>query len=203
MYKNGNYIRNKNEWAKNKGYTNYQEYRNEMAKKRGFKDWNDYVNERNHETNRYLPMNKSKNCSLYLGVYIAENVLSKVFKNVKRLPINNKGYDFVCDKGYKIDVKSSCLSHNFWRFGVHKNRIADYFLLLAFDNRNNLNPIHLWLIGGAEPVGINNEVPLNNKSSLSIRDDNESLWIYEPYEVSDKLSNVIECCDVFKNKKFL
>ena len=52
------------------------------------------------------PFNGNRDCTLFLGVHVAERVLSKVFKDVERMPMNNPGYDFICGGGYKIDVKS-------------------------------------------------------------------------------------------------
>jgi len=100
-----------------------------------------------------IPYHKNKSCSKYLGVHIAEHVLSKVFKNVEIMPMDNPGYDFICNKGMKIDVKSSCLSTHHghksqWLFRIKQNVTADYFLCIAFDNRKSLTPLHLWLIPG-------------------------------------------------------
>ena len=55
---------------------------------------------------------KLKSCPAYLGIHIAEQVLSKVFKNIKMMPMHNPGYDFICNHGKKIDVKSSCIQKN-------------------------------------------------------------------------------------------
>ena len=53
-------------------------------------------------------MSEDRQGSLYLGCYIAEKLLSKVFNNVERMPVNNRGYDFKCGNGFLFDVKSSC-----------------------------------------------------------------------------------------------
>jgi len=89
-------------------------------------------------------------CASYLGVYVAERVLSKVFADVVTMPPCNPGYDFICNGGKKIDVKSACIQYdrNRWSFGIKRNCIADYFLCVAFDNRVNLEPQHIWLIPG-------------------------------------------------------
>ena len=105
----------------------------------------------NRINNGGQPMSENKECSLYLGVHVAEQVLSKVFKNVKQMPNGNKGYDFICNKNMKIDVKSSTIlkrdyKSDSWLFQIKRNKIADYFLCLAFDNREDLNPLHIWLI---------------------------------------------------------
>jgi hypothetical protein len=143
-----------------KGFSGYAEYRDAWAQKHGFKDYNEHRKHLRHVTGRQKPMSENKDCSLFLGVHVAERVLSNVFKNVQRMPQNNPGYDFICSKGYKIDVKSASLckildkKHGSviwrWNFHIRNNTIADYFLLIAFDDRENLNPMHVWLIKGSE-----------------------------------------------------
>lgn len=99
--------------------------------------------------NGMRPFDENRECPQFLGVHIAERVLSHVFKDVERMPILNHGYDFICNRGKKIDVKSSCLWKNgCWGFYINRNTIADYFLCLAFDNRKDLTPLHAWIIPG-------------------------------------------------------
>ena len=100
-----------------------------------------------------IPYDKNESCSLYLGVHVAERILSKVFKDVEMMPMHHPGYDFICNQGKKIDVKSSCARTSYghighWNFGIDYNDIADFFLCIAIDNRENLIPQHLWLIPG-------------------------------------------------------
>jgi len=105
-----------------------------------------------HRRNGVKPMSENKECASYLGVHIAEQMLSEVFKDVKRMPNNHPGYDFICNNDKKIDVKASCLGRgkngksDYWDFSIKRNGIPDYFLCIAFDDRENLNPLHLWLI---------------------------------------------------------
>jgi len=137
---------------------------------------------------------KSKNCGMYLGIYIAERVLSKVFEGVHRMPIRNHGYDFICSNGYKIDVKSACLhskgKYVGWTFIIKKNKIADYFLCLAFDNRESLNPLHMWLIPGNI---------INHLAGLGIGENNKSVLKWAKYERS--LDKVISCCNHMKGNE--
>jgi len=130
-------------------------------------------------------------CSTFLGIHVAERVLSKIFQNVTRMRNGNPGYDFTCAKGYRIDVKSATKMklQNSWEFKIKKNRIAVYFLLLAFDNRDNLNPQHLWLVQG----GI-----LSEKKSASISPSTLEKW--SKYELDSKLSDVITCCNILKGE---
>ena len=83
--------------------------------------------------NGSLPLSENKACSGYLGCYIAERMLLNLFKNVERVVNNNPGYDFKCDNGYLIEVKSSCkhltkFNTCYWIFHTKYNIIADYFL---------------------------------------------------------------------------
>jgi len=148
------------------------------------------VTEWRYRTGRVKPMSENKECASYLGVHIAEKVLSKVFKDVQLMSPNHPGYDFICNNGYKIDVKSSTRhfgshSSDAWRFYFRHNTTPDYFLLIAFDNREDLNPEHLWLIP---------ESVINGKSALSIFESN--LERMEQYE--KPIDSVITCCNKLK-----
>ena len=149
---------------------------------------------KNRKEKRYKngsqPMNENKSCSSYLGVHIAEQVLSKVFKDVQQMVYGNPGYDFICSNGYKIDVKSSCKHKrnnrsNIWTFSIKKNTISDYFLCLAFDNRTDLNPLYIWLI----PNSI-----VNDKMIISISESTINKW--NKYKLN--INKVINCCNTLK-----
>ena len=136
------------------------------------------------------PASENKQCPSFLGVHIAERVLSKVFKDVKKMPPNHAGYDFICNRGKKIDVKSACTrtcdkSNNRWDFGINRNQIADYFLCLAFDNRENLNPLHIWLIPGHI---------VNHLKSATRAESTLSKW--DKYKLD--IDKVVKCCDIIK-----
>lgn len=188
--------------AQQKGFKNSKEYYDFLAQQKGFKNNSDYVNNLNHKRGDTKPMSENKSCSQYLGVHIAERVLSHVFESVTRMPILNPGYDFICKKGYKINVKSACITKNnltkIWNFYIRKNTIPDYFLLLAFDNRTDLNPLHIWLIKGTDKIGIKIKSILNEKNSLHICNTFRSIEAYEKYEIEDKLKKMISCCDSLK-----
>ena len=135
-------------------------------------------------------MGTNEACSLFLGVHVAERVLSKVFKDVKIMPRNNPGYDFICNKGKKIDVKSSTRRHAYggWAFTINKNTVADFFLCIAFDDRDNLNPQHLWLL----PSDL-----INHLFGIKITDRTIEKW--NEYKLD--VENVIECCEEIKISK--
>ena len=66
----------------------------------------------------------NRESSNFLGVDIAEHMLSLVFNNVELMPMNHPGYDFICNHGKKIDVKSACMRSNkkSWGFCIRKNK---------------------------------------------------------------------------------
>ncbi len=160
----------------------------------------------------------NKDCSMFLGCHIAERVLIYVFKDVQKMLSNNKGFDFICNKGKKIDVKSCCLDlkRNNYNFAIGRNKITDYFLLIGFDDRTNLNPQHIWLIKSDELFNYygrynkkleSNKVikRLNGFESLRIVNTIDSLYSYDltdfsKYELTDKLKETIECCNKLKGE---
>ena len=136
---------------------------------------------RRKREHRRKPLNKKS--SNYLGCTIAEKVLSKVFNDVKVMPPCNPGFDFFCNKGKKIDVKSSCFGRNMnWVFHTNRNTIADFFLCIAFDNRQSLTPLYLWLIPSDE---------VKDKVSVSISPSTLHKWDKFKLDISETL----QCCD--------
>jgi hypothetical protein len=147
-----------------------------------------------HYRNGVKPAAENKSSSLYLGCVIAETILSREFPGFKRMPNGNTGYDYDCPKGYKIDVKSGCRlafknRNDSWQFHINKNKIADFFLCIAFDDRENLNPEHIWLI----PGGV-----VNDKQTIVITDSPEILAKWSQYE--RPLENVMNCCDKLRGE---
>ena len=129
----------------------------------------------------------NKLCPTFLGD-IAEQVLSYVYHDVERMPRNNPGFDFICGKGFKVDVKSACpnkVRPNQWLFHINKNKNADYFLCLAFDNRDELNPQYLWLIPGYD---------INDNFNVGISRSTLSKW--DKYK--HLINKVTLCCNKIK-----
>lgn len=134
-------------------------------------------------------MSENKECSQYLGIVVAEKVLSMVFKDVKRMPLHNHGYDFICGKGFKIDVKSSDVIRRTknaqqWQFDINNNSECDFFLCIAFD-RDELKPLKMWLI----PSRI-----ASRYQTLSIGRKNFGKWA----EYERPIDDVISCCNIMK-----
>ena len=131
---------------------------------------------------------ENRNCAQYLGC-IAEELLAKTFKDVKRMPFGNRGFDIICNQDFKIDVKSSALGnkYGYWIFSINKNNIADYFLCIAFESREDLTPVHVWLIPGSD---------VNHNVTKSISKSTLHKW--SKYE--QPLDRVLKCCNIMKEK---
>ena len=136
-----------------------------------------------------LPMSDNKECSQYFGIYINERLLKHFFNDVEAMPMNNPGYDFICNNGWKIDGKASCLRKDGrWAFDIRRNTITDYFFCVAYDNRTDLNIIHIWLIPGDV---------LNHLMNASIRPSTLDKWS----EYEQPIDKVITCCDSMKEHR--
>lgn len=145
------------------------------------------------ELHGHLPMSENKECAAYLGVHVAERLLKKTFKDIIRMPFGNPGYDYICDKGYKIDVKISQIritpsNTEKFSFGISKNTIADYFALIAIDNRDGLNIMYYWLIPGNV---------LNSKTGACISMSTINKWD----EYLKPIDKMIKCCNEMKGDK--
>lgn len=155
---------------------------------------NKRVTECGHKSGRWQPMNEDRHCSFFLGIHVAERVLTGFFDKIQRMPLHNPGFDFLCGKGFKIEVKSSCLrprlkrGPEYWAFNIRGNCIADYFLLLAFDNRESLEPQHVWLIPSRVASHLKNLVISNVPNSLA------------KWEMFERpLDKVTNCCESMRS----
>ena len=72
-----------------------------------------------------------------------------------------------------------------WAFNIGRNTTADYFLCLAFDNREDLNPLHAWLIPGSK---------INHLTGTSISPSTLHKW--DAYALDT--SKIGDCCDAMR-----
>ena len=137
--------------------------------------------------NGILSMSENKECPSYLGVHVVERVLRNMFNNVVRMPYGHPGYDFICNRDKRIDSKSTCTLkiRNGWQFTIRRNTIADYFICVAFDNREDLNPLHIWLMPGDV---------LNHLMCATISQSTLHKW--DKYERD--INEVITCCNTIR-----
>lgn len=185
------------------GCKNWMEYLNKCKQKLGYKDFNEYQQELSWNKGSKSPMSENDNCASYMGVYIGENIaepiLTEIFGEIeKRMPYGNPGYEYIVKGGYKIDCKSGKIILNssgsiYWAFGIYYNKIADYFLLLAFDDMDVLSLIHVWLIKKDEII---RGRKLNRFSDFKITNILGKLSEFQKYDWIDKL----KCINDIQNR---
>jgi len=139
--------------------------------------------------NHYVKtISENKECSCYLGCYINERVLKRVMPNAVLMNNNNPGFDLVCGKGYLVDAKAAttrCMSSKNpeWVFNIKKNKIPDYFLLVAYKDRESLEICHMWLVPGNE---------INDKMCVSITLSTIHRWDDYKIDHTDALTCVTQ-----------
>lgn len=182
-----------------------------IAERGGFKDHNahelnrchkdmehkrKYTQEWRYENGIQSPMSENENCSHFLGTYIAERqygriILPEMFGGIeKEMPYGNPWYDFLVKGNIKVDIKSCCLRrderYNWmgWEPHARFNNVTDYFVILAFDDRENLNLIFIWSIG-------KNEIIRGNKfcmrDSIKITNTRRGLLEFKRFDRTDEL----------------
>lgn len=158
-------------------------------------DMDYYHNGGGKEKRGRISMYKNKNCAHYLGIVVAERLIKHLFNDVVMMPFGHPGYDMICNRGKKINVKASTINArqnknsimNTWKFNINYNKNCDFFLLMAFDNVIDCNPLNAWIIPGNE---------INNKSGLRISLRNIHRW--NAWKMD--LDNAQACCDLMKEK---
>jgi len=139
-----------------------------------------------HNTGRSKTPSRTHAWNVRLGNEIGEKVAARYFVEPIQMPYNNPGYDLICKNGHTIDVKCAIANNNRWNFSIKHNKIPDYFILIAFDSKENLQPQHIWLIPGS--AIINNKL-FNSRSSFSV-----SLSTCSKIAQYEKPVEKLECC---------
>ena len=146
---------------------------------------------------------KIAGCSNVTGIAVAEMVLSKAFKVMKKAPYGAP-FDFYCGKNLKIDSKCATLGKihgkegQQWHFMIRKNKVPDAFCLIALDNLPGISPedakpIHVWLIRGDAII---DGRPLNERESLAVAP--RTISRLEPWRRTDMEGRIIKCCNNVK-----
>jgi hypothetical protein len=174
-----------------------KEYLDKCAQKAGFKNNTERVKEWTHKTGRNLPMEFNEECAAWFGDFICENYIIKTFEEPIRTPYGNPGFDWLCKKGEKIDHKGSCLIYGkygspHWIFNIMCNNIADWFILSAWDNRDSLNPLHVWIFYRYDIVRGRKFCEFD---SFLVTNTPEKLKELEKWEVTDRLDKLKELCN--------
>lgn len=124
------------------------------------------------------PMTTAKDSSLFLGVHVTEAAIREAYPDIKQMRHGNPKFDLIDIDGSKIDVKSAT-TYRFknkdairWEFRIRKNDVPDFFICVAFDNRDDLNVIQAWKFPGSV---------VNHLETLSISPGSFKKW--EQYEI--------------------
>ena len=143
---------------------------------------------RRNRKNGHISMHENKECPSYLGISVTEKLIYRYFRDAIRMRYGNPGYDIVCNRGKLIEVKSSCLTKaGRWMFNIGCNNTAEYFVLVAWDNREDLNIMHVWLIPGNV---------LSHLTQASIRPITLDKWSQYEKDVTKMLA----CCNAMKEE---
>lgn len=208
------------EMAKRFGYKDYNEYirkeRNEYKK-----NW-----KRQHRWEKGIcePMEFNDSCSSYFGVSFGEELFRRflltIFDQVKKTGYIDKGIDFICknprhefidkyaqfklerDEEYTLQLKVRnpqrvLLGNDNLHFPINYNNNPDYFILAGFDNRESMNPIHIWLIH-------KNDIIRGRKFwkriSFSVVNLPQYIMEFKTYELEDELKLLSKLCNQLKEE---
>jgi len=194
-----------NRTLENLGISNRKEYTNSCSQRRGYKDRAESVKEWQWNKGIHSPMSENEDCASYLGVYITERKIGR-----KLLPIilgdiqaemsaNNHWFEFIVVGGYKVQFKARTLRYKKgwtgWSFRIDYNSVADYFVLIAFSDRENLNIAHILLIKKGDIV---RGKRFYDRETISITNSSKGLLEFQKYdqiEKYDKIKNQIDLSD--------
>lgn len=210
--------------AKNAEYKDYNEY-SRSRYKNNIEDNRRYLRERLWDKGSSPMSENDSCSSyfgVYIGENLFKEYLLTIFERVEIKDYGNHGYDFVCknpikdfinkypqfklvtDREYKIQLKLKCLYHRIdcrtdkspqWRFDIKNNNIPDIFILAGFDDRESLQPIHVWLFLKYDMIRKGNSYTKIEKfwkrDSFTITDNPEYIKRFEKHEIPiDKLEEL-------------
>lgn len=184
------------------GCKTYKEYRDKNAQKLGYDNNSERVKVTRWEQGIYEPMEFNQDCSSYFGIYIAEKYIIQTFEDPIKMPPNNPGFDWLCKNGLKIQCKARCIGYrsccdsSIFEFLINRNKIADWFILSCWDNRDSLIPLLVLTFH-------KNDIVRGRKFcefvSLTITNKPENLKEFEKFEASSRLKKLKEICK-YKNQ---
>ena len=181
----------------------YRQTHKKEIKEKSIKDWEEHREYKLKQKRKYYEnggrekqgsksMYEDKSSAQWLGIVIGERLCRHLFKDVEVMPYGFPGYDFICNKGMKINIKTACVTFSngkypSWSFTIDHNTVADYFICVAFDNRTDLNPLHIWMIPGKD---------VNHKKTHAIRTTTIHKWDVWKRDINDAQL----CCNKIKGK---
>jgi len=188
----------------NAGCKTEKEYQDKCARDAGFKDKAERYREWMHDTGRTLPKEFNEDCPIHFGEF-TENLMIQTFEDPIKMPPNNPGFDWKCRNGDKVDNKGRCLDYDNrsnwsgWIFSIRYNDVADIFILSAWDNRDSLNPLHVWIFHKNDIIRKGNgayapKVEFWKRDGFTITNTPEGLKEFEKHEATNRLDKLKELC---------
>lgn len=195
-----------------------------VAKKRGYTSTTEYRNEMNHEMGRFSAYSDNSECPTYFGQYIEEKYVSQIFDHpvpfefpkdeLGRITDNHKPYDYLCKKGLKIKMVSSVCHTSpskvskvtgdmlpYFEYAIRKNSVPDYYILSAWDNRESLDPLFVWIIKSNEIfITTQSRKLFWDRENLSISFNENGIKKMKQYEANDKLDKLKEICGRYEEQ---
>lgn len=183
----------------------------------------EYTNKCN--LSRYLGSeSENKSCPLYFGDYIEKKYVMQIFEDpipfeykkddMGRIIDRTKPYDYICKNGFKLKHIASCKRTDkfhvlnylddilYWGYLIRRNNVPDYYILSAWDDRNSLNPLYVWIIRGDEIfITQRSQKPFWDRYTFVVYDTRSGIDRMSKYEVGDKLEQLREVCKIARKKE--
>lgn len=149
-----------------------------------------------------------------IGEELFRRFLLTIFEYVEHMKRGNRGFDFICknprqefidkyhqfkfekDKEYRIQHKARCIRYDTnsdewsgWHYSISDrngyNNNTDYFILSAWDDRDNLNILHIWIFYKNDMV---RGEKFWKRKGFVITNTPKKLKEFQNYELTDELA---------------
>ena len=98
------------------------------------------------EVRQRMSNNASRRGTQELGIDITNQIFQDLYPRAQFISDAHR-YDFILND-LKIDVKGAVFSNGHWAYAIQRNKIADVFFLMGFDEDYNL--LKMWCIPASD-----------------------------------------------------
>jgi hypothetical protein len=161
-------------------------------------------------------------CPRYFGEYIERKYVSQIFEDavpfeykrdiLGRITDKRKPYDYICCRGLKIKHVASCLRMDknhvqkltgehlpYFAYAIKRNSIPDAWVFSAWNNREDLEPLFVWIIKGHEEfITQVKKGPFWDRKTFTVYFNERGIKKMKRYEVTKKLDRLKEVCKLNK-----
>lgn len=185
----------------------------------------EYANKLNYATKYLGPESENKDCSRYFGNYMEKKYVMQIFEDpipfeyekdkMGRIIDRTKPYDYICKKGLKIKHIASCIRTDklhviscfgdpllYWEYLIKNNNVPDYYILSAWNDRDSLEPLYVWIIRGDEIfITQRSQKPFWDRSTFAVYDTRKGIDRMSKYEATNRLEQLREICRIARKKE--